>query len=256
MNLVQHTLARMQTIGLEQMNACALMNRVDTKYVFDVAHLSTVLKSIANDYRVLDVAGTTMSPYENLYFDTPDHQYYLRHHNGIRNRCKCRFRRYVQSDLCFFEVKTKNNKGRTAKQRLLVDRIECDLSHTSREYLRAITGTQPNLLPQLWSRFSRITLVDIQHQERSTLDICLNFSHNGSRRDLPRVVIAEVKQCRRDRKSPLRKALKAHGIRAMRLSKYCLGCMILKPHLKRNRFKRKLDTIQTLISNETTNGNL
>ena len=47
-----------------------------------------------------------------------DFDLYHRHHIGRSNRFKVRSRRYVESDLCFFEVKYRNNKGRTIKNRI------------------------------------------------------------------------------------------------------------------------------------------
>lgn len=256
MDTVRHILATMDTIGLEQMNACALMNRVDTKYVFGVDHLSSILESIAFDYQVLNVGSSALSQYETLYFDTRDHQCYLQHHNGKLNRHKYRMRRYVASGLCFLEVKTKNNKGRTKKERVAVDNIEPTLSPSSLEYLREFIGADTNLLPQLWCEFWRITLVALERQERTTLDVGLVFSHDGKRYELPDIVIAEVKQPKLDRCSPIRTAFKRQGVQEMRVSKYCLGCIYLKPYLKHNRFKTKLNAIHKIAYREAQDGNI
>ena len=248
MESIKQILARMDTITLGEMDACALMNRVDTKYVFDVGTFSEILEKVAPDYRVLSVTDSRFASYENLYFDTPEHHCYFQHHNGKLNRHKCRVRRYVDSDLCFLEVKSKNNKGRTAKERVAINRFEHTLSDSSREYVGQITGNESHWLPQMWSRFSRITLVSSPHLERATFDVDLNFSHNGSRREFPGIVIAEIKQQKRNRKSPLLQVMKRQGLRETRISKYCLGCIALKPHLKHNRFKRKLNTINRIAS--------
>ena len=254
MDSVRHILDQMQSIRLEAMGRYALMNRVDTKYVFSVSQLADVLKSVSSEYRVLSVNSLTVSPYETLYFDTHDHRHYLHHHNRRKNRRKYRMRRYVASDLSFLEVKSKDNKGRSKKDRTVIDRIEPTLSESAKQYFREITGTESELLAQLLVEFSRITLVSPKHLERTTLDVGLAFSHDDARHEWPGVAIAEVKQPELDRNSPLRTALKSHGIRPMRVSKYCLGCISLKPHLKYNRFKRKLNTIHKIAERQARHG--
>lgn len=246
MDSIRRILAGMDSITLGEMGDYALMNRVDTKYVFNVNQLADALESISNDYRVLSIADSSLLAYETLYYDTPEHFHYLQHHNGRVNRSKYRMRRYVETDLCFLEVKKKNNKGRTKKQRIAIEQIEHALSESSQEYLRTTADVDCQMLPQLWCEFSRITLVGKAIKERVTLDLNLAFRHDGSQNEFSDIVITEVKQSKVDRSSPFREAMKDQGIREMRISKYCLGCTTLKPHLKRNRFKPRLKAVQKI----------
>lgn len=242
----EHILSSMDPISLAEMDVHALMNRIDTKYVLGIEHLEQLLETVGHSYRVLCVDGVRISPYRTLYFDTPDFKCYLQHHNGKLNRRKFRIRQYESSGLCFLEVKAKNNKGRTNKRRIPIDRIEECLSPSSREFIESVTGKLPELTPQLWSTFSRITIVNRLRPERVTLDLDLSFSGRDASQELPGVVIAEVKQQRDDRHSLVREHLRLHRIRAMRVSKYCLGSVLLNPHLKSNRFKPKLRAIQKI----------
>ncbi|QEG36365.1 polyphosphate polymerase domain-containing protein [Bythopirellula goksoeyrii] len=236
----------MDPISLAEMDSHALMNRIDTKYVLGIAHLPELLESIRYSYRVLCIEAVRLSPYSTLYFDTPGHECYRQHHNGKLNRHKFRIRQYQSSGTCFLEVKAKNNKGRTKKQRIAIDRFEESLSPSSRSFIEAVTGYFPELIPQLWSSFSRITLVNRNQPERVTLDLDLAFSDGDTRRSMPNIIIAEVKQEFDDRRSPMREHLRRHHVRQMRVSKYCLGTVLLKPHLKCNLFKSKLHSISKI----------
>jgi hypothetical protein len=242
----QQIVNTMDPVSLADMDSHALMNRVDTKYVLSAKCLPELLESVGHAYRVLSVETIRLSPYSTLYFDTHDHECYRQHHNGKLNRRKFRIRQYQSSGACFLEVKAKNNKGRTKKRRIPLDRIEESLSSSSRDFIVSVTGTLPELTPQLWSSFSRITLVNRHQPERATLDLDLTFSAGNVQRSMPCIIIAEIKQERDDRRSPLREHLRQQRFRPMRVSKYCLGTALLKPHLKSNLFKSKLRAIHKL----------
>ena len=79
-----------------------------------------VLKStgLARQYEVLEIDNKRFFKYQNLYFDTDDFFFYHQHHNRNLSRYKVRFRRYVDTNQCYFEVKHKNNKRKTLKSRL------------------------------------------------------------------------------------------------------------------------------------------
>lgn len=233
-------------IGLAEMDRVALMNRVDTKFVINRDTLLDVLGPIASDYRVLEVDGQRISPYATLYFDTPALDCYLEHHNRKLNRRKYRMRKYLASGVSFLEIKAKSNRGRTDKQRTSLEDIEETVSSESAEFIRSVTGDLPDLQPQLWTYFSRVTLVNKRHAERVTLDWGLDFRDRDSSKKMPDVVIAEIKQESDDRSTPVRQQLRELAIRPMRVSKYCLGSMLLRPALKRNRFKKKLLAIERI----------
>ena len=95
-------------------------------------------------------------------------------------------------------MKAKTNKGRTDKRRIPIDGFEESLSPSSQTFIESVTGTLPELIPQLWSSFSRITLVNRRQPERVTLDLDLDFSDGNAQRNFPDIIIAEVKQERDD----------------------------------------------------------
>jgi hypothetical protein len=70
-----------------------------------------------------------------------------------------------------------------------------------------------------------------------TIDRELSFRDQRSQRKLSGLVIAEIKQERDDRSTPVREYLRGLSVRPTRVSKFCLGSMLLTPGLKYNRFK-------------------
>jgi len=110
---IKNILDQFAPITLSEMDSVKLMNRTDTKFIFTTNELPKLLEELKNDYRLLDINGNKISRYESLYFDTEDFQLYHQHRCGKLNRYKVRFRKYVESELNYFEVKFKNNKGRT-----------------------------------------------------------------------------------------------------------------------------------------------
>ncbi len=236
----------MDAIGLAEMETHALMNRIDTKYVLSADYLAKLLANTREDYRVLSVEGIRLSPYRTLYFDTPDYECYIQHHNGKLNRRKFRIRQYQSSGIYFLEVKSKCNKGRTDKQRIMVDDFQQSLSVASRMFIESITGNAPILVPKIWTDFTRVTLVNRLQPERVTLDLDLRFVYEDVQKEMPGAIIAEVKQENDNRHSPIREYLRGARIRPMRVSKYCLGTALLKPELKSNRFQVKLRAIRKI----------
>ena len=124
MNTLTDTLNSLESISLKEMDNVKLMDRVDTKYIFSIQQLPLYLNAIKENYRVLEVNDYRMINYESLYFDTKDFEFYRQHHSGKMNRYKIRFRKYVESDLNFFEIKLKSNKGRTIKNRINYKQID------------------------------------------------------------------------------------------------------------------------------------
>lgn len=244
----------MDPIDLSEMDNVRLMNRVDTKYLFREDELPGLLEAVTADYRALSVAGTRLSPYSTLYFDGYDHECFLQHHNGKLNRFKLRQREYVTTGACFLEVKRKNSKGRTDKHRIPVDANGGMLTEEAKEFLTSLFGTLPKFVPQLWTEFSRLTLVHRHEEERVTLDCDLSFRSGDHKQNLAGLVIAEVKQTRDNRSSPIRMQLQQREIRPFRISKYCLGSVLLKPQLKYNRFKPKLQAIRKILPEKGMHG--
>ncbi|MDY6229450.1 MAG: VTC domain-containing protein, partial [Prevotella sp.] len=132
-----------------------LMNRIDTKFVTTRQRLLSLLEMAASDYYVQNVNEKLSSQYQTLYFDTPDFKMFYTHQAGYANRQKLRFRTYVDSNLSFLEVKTKNNHRRTKKKRMAVDDMELDDREKQDFAARHLRYDVTTLHPALENSFSR-----------------------------------------------------------------------------------------------------
>ena len=227
-------------IHLEQMDRVKLMNRVDTKFAFDLTILSDILPELVENYAILEINSVRTPSYQSQYFDDQNLTFYKDHHNGRTNRFKVRIRKYIESNLLFLEIKHKF-KGRTIKKRIEVDDFKVNLTSQMNAFINDNKAAKSALMPILENAFHRITLVNKTKNERLTLDFDLSFKRENTTKEFKNLVIAELKQEKIDRTSPFFVAMKNRIIRPYRLSKYCLGAMALyeKEKIKINRFKRK-----------------
>ena len=241
-------LEKFEPISLKEMDSVKLQDRVDTKFMFSDIVLPELFEQMTPFYRVLKVEEHRFNHYETLYFDTHKFDLYIRHHNGKLNRYKFRSRRYVESDLNFFEVKFKNNKGRTIKDRIKRPEIVKVVSDKSGELVRSITNIDPlTLHPKLWVNYVRITFVSKISQERLTVDTQLTFKDDTQSLNYNGLVIAEVKRASAKDRSQFVDLMKAFSIGQKSISKYCLGVITLHPELKRNVFKPTLIYLNKLL---------
>lgn len=247
---VRKVLGAFQPITLKEMALNHLMSRFDEKYVFHVSRLKNFLFSLHADYRVLSVSHRLMALYENLYFDTPELRSYHDHHNGKAVRHKIRFRRYCDSGDCYFEIKRKDNRGLTHKERIPADSMPRSLSEIQRRFAGSILHQlNIELHPTLSNSFYRITMVNTENRERVTIDLLIRFQNSAITKPLDELVIAEVKQERHFYASAFKQLMLHERIFPLNISKYCIGTMLTHPGIKYNRFKPKLTLINKL-SNE------
>ncbi len=247
----------MNPISLDEMSAVKLMNRIDTKYVVTEGQLHAILLEISNSYYVQEVGGKRTSPYNTVYYDTPDLTMYLIHHDRHLVRDKVRVRTYVNSHLTFCEVKHKNNKGRTKKKRIEVELMPNIIDNPyAAAFLAEKQPYEVNMLsPHLASIFDRLTLVNYGKTERLTIDCNLRFENlrNGNTASLAPLVVMELKQDGRAR-SLLKDVLFEMRIRPFKVSKYCIGTCLTRPEVKQNRFKKKLRRIEKLTTMANATG--
>jgi len=241
---INATIEQYDPITLEEMKAVRMMNRTDTKYVIAVSSLVELLKRSAQDYRVQEVDGEKLIAYHTVYYDTPNQAMYIAHQNGKKTREKIRLRTYVSSGLTFFEIKNKNNRGRTDKKRIQIP-LENKTFLTdddTRKFLKKHAWYTPEQLsPQLENFFKRITLVNRGMTERLTIDLDLAFHNivNDNSASLAGVVIVELKRDGRT-PSPMHDLLIKMHIHTSGFSKYCMGYALTDPKIKQNRFKQRV----------------
>ena len=261
-------LNQMQPIGLDDMKAVRLMNRVDQKYMASADLLEELLTRIAEGYYVQQIEGNVFAPYRTLYFDTDDLRMYTMHHNQKLNRQKLRVRTYRSTDTTFFEIKNKDNKKKTRKVRIPIDVSMFDHCLEVREVERFVNENTPfpvmSLHPCLENRFERITLVDKGMRERITIDRGISFYNRATgigegwnRREgeqcssISRLLVIEVKHEVGAPVSDIERALHDLHVLPRRMSKYCIGTALTDPSAKTNRFKSKLLYINKITKNNT-----
>lgn len=235
-------------ISLKEMGKVRLMNRIDTKYVTSIDRIAQLLIIASEDYMMQNIDGKQNMPYYTCYYDTPDADMFYQHHRGKKNRQKIRTRLYEGSDTPpFIEVKTKNNKGRTRKKRMLMNAGTDIGSYTDFISENSHYG-HSELLPRIENHFYRITLVNRGMTERVTIDTGLEF-HNlrtDLRMHLDRLGIIEWKRDGRSGDPKLGKILRDLRIQESGFSKYCMGMAMTDPELKQNRFKERLRMINRI----------
>ena len=241
-------------ITLAEMTSVKLLNRTDTKFVTTATQLRSLLLMAQQQYRVQTVDGKRMANYYTVYYDTPRHDLYMAHHNGCAGRQKLRIRSYVDSRLNFLEVKTKNNHGRTHKERIAFDGFDAmrpdhnlvfDANDAYTQFVCQHICCDASLLgQQLENRFRRITLVNRAMTERLTIDtgLVIDNLQTGRHADLSCLAIIELK---RDglQPSPVLGMLRQLRIAPMGFSKYAVGTALTNTEVKSNRLKPRLRKI-------------
>lgn len=243
----------MPSINLDQMDSVRLLSRIDTKYLTEERSLRKLLeRAVALGYLVFEDGGSRVLEYRSMYYDTPQLQMYLDHHNRRLVRQKLRIRCYVASGVTFLELKSKNNHGRTKKKRMQIspDRYLQNALNDS-EQLGWLSGKlaypSESLTPSLETLFSRITLVNPEFTERTTIDTNLLFRNlrMGTCADMGPLAVIEVKQDG-NMDSRMRDILLDLRVKPVRISKYCIGTAMTSRSVKSGRFKKKIMLINKM----------
>lgn len=222
----------------------AMLERLDQKYVVDRPVLDRALMNMRGAFSALEIQGTRSFEYRTVYFDSFDRRSYHDHHQGRRRRAKVRVRHYVDAGSTFAEVKLKDRRGITVKQRLpletdnlfhLTDQA-IDFVHQSYRDLYAKEFAY-ELRPVLAVVYKRITLVANAGGERMTIDSALSFS--AGEKDVavsPDIFIVETKSANGNGLADkVFRALHQHPME--HCSKYCVGTALLHEDVKSNRFR-------------------
>ncbi|WP_028045996.1 polyphosphate polymerase domain-containing protein [Cellulomonas sp. URHE0023] len=221
----------------------SLQTRFDRKYVIPEAALDALLRGMESGARVLQIGDERDFAYESVYFDTEDLASYLGAARRRRRRFKVRTRTYVDSDLCWVEVKTRGPRGCTVKTRLPYD--PSDRSILTDEGLRfadeVLDGSPDGLTPALTSTYRRTTLYLPTTGSRTTIDTGLVWTsaRSGLSRAVEGVVVVETKTG--STPSSTDRLLWRHGHRPVRISKYGTGMAALDPDLPSTPWRRVLD---------------
>lgn len=231
-----------ETISLEQLDTTAdLQDRVDTKFGFSQQMFYHLLPALAKNYRLVRVIGRGIQPYQTLYFDTPNFDLYRLHVNERSNQYKVRIRRYLSTNATFLEIKHKNPKRRTIKDRIPLDsNFPIMDAEAANWVLDRIPADFWPLEPVLMNNFQRLIFVEKNMQERVTFDFGIQFNTNNHSAETGSLVIAEVKRCSYQQPSAFMELMHQNHLGPMGYSKFSVGVALLYGQVKKNNLKSKM----------------
>jgi len=244
---IWNAVSRYEEIGLDDLPKENLMERIDRKYVVSISEVGSFLEGLEDHYQIVKAAGSIVAPYRSVYLDTENFKYFNKHRRGFSNRIKVRYRTYPKTDTTFLEFKSKNNKGRTSKTRIPLDKLEHSLSKVSRCFLeRLLPSPDVNELQKsVEVEYDRLGFIAKNGEERFSVDFDLRAKLIQKEVHFGDLAIIEVKQDAYIL-SPVIKQLREKGIREASMSKYCMALSLLKPGLKWNTFKPTLQRIRKI----------
>ena len=247
------------TITLAELNSeASLLTRMDRKYLVPPGDTQHVISHLAPRAQVLQIDGLRHFRYASTYFDTPGLDAFFLAARKRRRRYKIRTRTYLDSGLCFLEVKTNGSREATVKDRFKYDPDDADrITPDGRLFVieRLVeSGTCSSdeartiadaLVPVMDSTYSRTTLHLPHDEARATFDTRLTwdlFGPDGKRLgqgvSVDHLNVVETKNP--STASPTDRLLWHQGHRPARISKYATGMALLHPELPANRWYRTL----------------
>ncbi len=246
-NKTRSKLERFERIALEDMPAEVLMERIDRKFPFHVSQIGEILEGLDEDFFVLEAAGDIVSPYETLYFDTEDMRFYNDHQRGLENRMKIRYRSYPKTRAHFLEIKRKNNKSETSKDRVIVSDSEFPFSQEASNFLHQYVDGDlvDDLRPTVHISYNRLAFIGKDFNERFSIDFDIRFETGDACGNFKNLAIAEIKQANY-RTTDVVRHFRKKGLYESGLSKYCMALATLQPNLKSGNFKLGLRKIKKI----------
>ena len=179
--------------SLAELNSAAgLLTRVDRKYLVPLERAQELVGDLISEAQVLDIDGRRRFSYASTYFDTPGLEAFMLTARKRRRRFKVRTRTYLDSGLCFLEVKTRGARGTTVKRRMSYHADDASrLTGPGRAFVAAclastgVTGpaaardVAAALRPVLATTYERTTLHLPEAEARATIDTALTWQHLG-----------------------------------------------------------------------------
>nr|WP_315584453.1 polyphosphate polymerase domain-containing protein [Actinomyces viscosus] len=252
------------TTTLTELNSAAgLLTRVDRKYLVPLACAQDLVDGLAPHAQVLSIDERRRFSYASTYFDTPELEAFMLTARKRRRRFKVRTRTYLDSGLCFLEVKTRGARGTTVKRRMGYQADDASrLTGPGRAFVAAclastgVTGSAAAhevaaaLRPVMATTYQRTTLHLPRAEARATIDTALTWRRLGpvstgaaAVDDGEPVAVADIAVVETKNPatpSPADRALWDAGYRPTRISKYATGMALLHPELPANRWYRTL----------------
>lgn len=246
---------KFDTISLDELNDKAkLLDRSEVKYVIHQEQLSWLFHELMKDFDILAIDGKKIFTYESIYLDTDGRDFYHTHNAGQKDRIKIRTRRYVDSDLYFFEFKHRDH-DMIRKYRYTIKKDQHGIiDDTARNFIddthQAIYGSDfgQELKANMITTYKRVTLVHKTSEERLTIDLDLSFGMPGDKKKdyhMPPIAIIEAKT--KEKNTPTHDIFTRHNImEKSACSKYCLAHYYLDEVSNRDHFQSTIEHIADL----------
>ena len=250
---------RLAPVTLAELEAtAALLTRVDRKYLLAPSRLEDLLDRVEASTgsrvptRALEIDGDRDFGYRSTYLDTPDLAFYRLAAQSRPRRIKVRTRTYTTTDAEWLEVKARDGRDVTLKDRIELaagpPTTSWSLSEPARTFLATFPDLGPRietLAPTLVTTYRRTTLVcgDVEDGQRVTIDRNLRCAapdqpqtHLGPLSDL---LVIETKSPG-PRPGPFDQILWQMHNRPVSMSKYGVGLAATYPTLPANKWHRLL----------------
>jgi hypothetical protein len=228
----------------ELVESAELLTRVDRKYVIPVRELRPLMGCLQHSARILDISGLREFGYRSTYYDTPHRDSFLTSGRSRRRRWKVRTRTYLDSGRSWLEVKTRQSRDQTVKQRTEYVHADEDatLSAEGTGFVTELLGADiaDALEPVLVTGYRRTTLYLPASHSRVTIDVDLGWTSLTGRGDLNRPSIAILETKTGSTPSEVDRLMWSRGHRPARISKYGVGMAALDPALPRLKWNRSL----------------
>nr|WP_240188833.1 polyphosphate polymerase domain-containing protein [Nakamurella flavida] len=192
----------------------------------------------------MDIDGQRAFRYASVYFDTADLTCYRLAAHRRPRRFKLRTRTYLDSAETWFEVKTRDVRGRTHKVRRPHTDPRTDRMDAAARAFTVQAAAWPGVAELdfaavLSNGYLRSTLYLPGDDSRVTVDTGLHWHlPDGAGLARPDLVVVETKSpgrlCAADR------VLWRHGMRPSSISKYATGLAALRPDLPATTWRRTL----------------
>ena len=247
-------------ISLAELNeSMTLLERKEQKFIVHFWQLDWIIWSMKDQFRLLTIWNTDMFSYENVYMDTSEYALYHAHNSWSKKRLKIRTRKYVDSDLHFFEYKQKANK-RVTKFRYSTPASEFwQMSKQAQEFCNGVDSEYTLmpyelLTPSLQNSYQRVTLCSVDACERVTIDYNIAFTDPRTWKSarIDNIAIIETKSISQPSPCSSVLASKYWISPQSACSKYCMWLYMTNAVEDASRFKNTLNHIAWLQAEYAT----
>lgn len=275
-NNLQNILNSFNAFDLKTLNDSYAQNRYDFKFIIPNNKLIPIINALKLSFSVLAINQKTQFKYQTTYYDTENYDMYNNHHRGKFPRYKIRIRTYNNidetnmfakktqtpekianmefhptfktqffTDETYLEIKKKNNNTLSEKYRIKLENISSPDIKKLINTIPQITPYQNIMLqPTLKTNYTRITFLNLQNNNKITIDNNIFFSSENKNKNINEFYILEYKTNKKAINQEFRRLLKENGIYQTSFSKYCFGLNYTHHKLKKNNFVPILKKLQ------------